>query len=56
MPPQVAGPLAEDQKVRERIAAEPVGTVEPSGALAGRKEPRQRELWVSPSTRIPPMM
>jgi hypothetical protein len=35
---ELAGALAEDEEVRERVAAQPVGAVHPAGDLAGGEE------------------
>ena len=53
----LARALAEHEQVGERIAAQPIGAVEAGGALAGRRTgPARVDIWVSASTRTPPMM
>ena len=53
----LASPAPEDQKVGERVAAEPVGSrYSPPAALAGREEPGYVGDQVSGSTLIPPIV
>ena len=51
----LAGPPAEDDRLGQRVATQPVCTVQTGGALAGRVQPDHAVAWVSGSTTIPPI-
>ena len=53
----LAGALAEDDQVRQRVAAEPVGAVQARRPLRRRRRgPARVDICVSPSTRMPPIV
>ena len=51
----LAGALAEDEQVGQRVAAEPIRAVDARRAFAAANRPGTVDICVSPSTRTPPM-